>query len=33
MNGDYPHPPAGLTSAIADRLIPRRTPQHGKRWR
>jgi hypothetical protein len=26
-------PPAGLTSAIADRLIPRRTPQHGKRWR
>ena len=33
MNGDYPHPPAGLTSAIASRLIPRRTPQHGKRWR
>jgi hypothetical protein len=33
MQGDYPHPPAGLTSAIADRLIPRRTPQHGKRWR
>jgi hypothetical protein len=33
MNGDYPHPPAGLTSAIADRLIPRRAPQHGKRWR
>ena len=33
MNGDYPHPPAGLTSAIADWLIPRRTPQHGKRWR
>ena len=33
MNGDYPHPPAGLTSAIADRLIPRRTPHHGKRWR
>jgi len=26
-------PPAGLTSAIADRLIPRRAPQHGKRWR
>jgi hypothetical protein len=26
-------PPAGLTSAIADRLIPRRTPHHGKRWR
>ena len=26
-------PPAGLTSAIASRLIPRRTPQHGKRWR
>jgi hypothetical protein len=32
-------PPAGLTSAIADHLIPRRiaaqrrTPQHGKRWR
>ncbi len=25
--------PAGLTSAIADRLIPRRAPQHGKRWR
>jgi hypothetical protein len=23
MNGDYPHPPAGLTSAIASRLIPR----------
>ena len=33
MNGDYPHPPAGLTSAIADRLIPRRALQHGKRWR
>ena len=33
MNGDYPHPPAGLTSAIASRLIPRRAPQHGKRWR
>jgi hypothetical protein len=26
-------PPAGLTSAIASRLIPRREPQHGKRWR
>jgi len=26
-------PPAGLTSAIASRLIPRRAPQHGKRWR
>jgi hypothetical protein len=26
-------PPAGLTSAIASRLIPRGTPQHGKRWR
>jgi hypothetical protein len=26
-------PPAGLTSAIADRLIPRRAHQHGKRWR
>jgi hypothetical protein len=26
-------PPAGLTSAIANRLIPRRAPQHGKRWR
>jgi hypothetical protein len=26
-------PPAGLTSAIADRLIPRRAPHHGKRWR
>jgi hypothetical protein len=26
-------PPAGLTSAIADRLIPRRAPQHNKRWR
>jgi len=26
-------PPAGLTSAIADRLIPRRNPHHGKRWR
>jgi len=33
MNGEYPHPPAGLTSAIASRLIPRRAPQHGKRWR
>ncbi len=33
MQGEYPHPPAGLTSAIADRLIPRRAPQHGKRWR
>jgi hypothetical protein len=33
MQGDYPHPPAGLTSAIADRLIPRRAPHHGKRWR
>jgi hypothetical protein len=33
MQGDYPHPPAGLTSAIASRLIPRRAPQHGKRWR
>jgi hypothetical protein len=33
MNGDYPHPPAGLTSAIASRLIPRRAPHHGKRWR
>ncbi len=33
MNGEYPHPPAGLTSAIADRLIPRRAPHHGKRWR
>jgi hypothetical protein len=34
----WPRPPAGLTSAIADHLIPRpgchrRTPQHGKRWR
>jgi hypothetical protein len=26
-------PPAGMTSAIASRLIPRRAPQHGKRWR
>jgi len=26
-------PPVGLTSAIASRLIPRREPQHGKRWR
>jgi hypothetical protein len=26
-------PPAGLTSAIASRPIPRRAPQHGKRWR
>ena len=33
MQGEYPHPPAGLTSAIADRLIPRRTPHHGKRRR
>ncbi len=33
MQGEYPHPPAGLTSAIADRLIPRRASQHGKRWR
>lgn len=33
MVGEYPHPPAGLTSAIADRLMPRRTPHHGKRWR
>jgi hypothetical protein len=33
MNGDYPHPPAGLTSAIASRLIPRQAPQHGNRWR
>jgi hypothetical protein len=33
MNGDYPHPPAGLTSAIASRLIPRRAPHTGKRWR
>jgi hypothetical protein len=29
----WPRPPAGLPSAIADRLIPRRAPQHGKRWR
>lgn len=29
----WPRPPAGLPSAIADHLIPRRTPQHGKRWR
>ena len=33
MQGEYPHPPAGLTSAIASRLIPRRASQHGKRWR
>ncbi len=33
MQGEYPHPPAGLTSAIAARLIPRRAPHHGKRWR
>ena len=32
MIGDYPHPPAGLTSAIASHLIPRanRTP---RKWR
>jgi len=29
----WPRPPAGLPSAIADRLIPRRNPHHGKRWR
>jgi hypothetical protein len=29
----WPRPPAGLPSAIADRLIPRRAPHHGKRWR
>jgi hypothetical protein len=31
--GEEPHPPAGMLSAIADRLIPRRAPHHGKRWR
>jgi len=31
--GEEPHPKAGMLSAMADRLIPRRAPQHGKRWR
>jgi len=31
--GEEPHPLAGMLSAMADRLIPRRTPHHGKRWR
>ena len=34
MQGEYPHPPAGLTSAIADRLIPRhRTSRARGGWR
>ena len=32
MVGDYPHPPAGLTSAIASRLIPRRN-REARTWR
>jgi hypothetical protein len=31
--GEEPHPLAGMLSAMADRLIPRRTTHHGKRWR
>jgi hypothetical protein len=31
--GEEPHLPAGMLSAMADRLIPRRNPHQGKRWR